>query len=394
MSTTDAMMHAPLGLQPTRAFGRAWCAIRAITKRQWLWASGLGLVASGFYLAGYAPRVLSDWQAPQIAAKAVYGVLGAYVILLAVAIAEYRIAHDESLKWRYLAAAICATFILVATETTIAAVLPITIAATGPQHIAFLLGVAVSSLMNWSLCGGLAIAVYVRLQAVRRTRAAIRAAELARARASRKVLASRLAAMQAQVEPRLLLVTLEQAEALCNHPETAAGAKMIDCLIGYLRTALPELRGDRSTLGREAQLARRYLELVQLGMGGRFRFAIDVPSELADFAMPPMVLLPLIERPLRSSGAVQLPARIDVIARSDGNQVRVTVTDDGVAPGDGPDNAAHFSALRMRLEANFGESARLHVVRHDGRGVTTVIELPHERERPPPSTNQSQRGAR
>jgi sensor histidine kinase YesM len=50
--------------------------------------------------------------------------------------------------------------------------------------------------------------------------------------------------------------------------------------IAYLRAALPQMRGDETTLRQEVELARAYLDVLQVRMGKRLRFRLDVPSDL------------------------------------------------------------------------------------------------------------------
>jgi hypothetical protein len=367
--------------------GDGWClaralhdglrALRSIPLRRWLWATLLGLLALGAYLAGILPRVIA-WHTPQLVTTAVHGLVGAYAILIAISVAEYQNPYDTVGKHRYWIAGACATIGMAVVETSVALLFPPAIGATSTPSIERLIGAALQSLMNWSLCGGLAIAVYMRLQAVRSTRAALQAAELARTEASREVLASRLAAMQAQVEPKLLLGTLRQIEALYDC-DVDAGAKMLNALISYLRTALPKLRGERTTLGSEAQLARSYLGLVQLRMGSRLNFAVDAPSELAEFEMPPMVLLPLIESAVRD-GLEPMPSggRIAVSACAGSGRMRIAVADSGLTLRDGTTNASDLAELRARLHGLYGDAAQMTITAEAASGVTVTIDLPHE----------------
>ena len=101
---------------------------------------------------------------------------------------------------------------------------------------------------------------------------------------------------------------------------------MLAGLIAYLRAALPQLRGGHSSLGREARLAQSYLELVQLRMGSRLAFAVNIPADLVDSDMPPMLLLPLIDHALRH-GLEPMPfgGKIDVSARAERGRLRITL---------------------------------------------------------------------
>jgi hypothetical protein len=116
----------------------------------------------------------------------------------------------------------------------------------------------------------------------------------------RRAMASRLATLQAQVEPQLLfdaLVDIEQAYG--RHDADAS--KRMDLLIRHLRVALPRLRESGSTLEAEAELLESYLGLIQ-GLGGTpLHFLRDWPEDLRLAALPPMLLLPLLQRALRVS---------------------------------------------------------------------------------------------
>ena len=83
--------------------------------------------------------------------------------------------------------------------------------------------------------------------------------------------------MQARVEPQFLFNTLAQVRQLYDSDAPLAG-KMLDDLIAYLRAALPHLRESSSTLGKEAALARAYLDIVRVRLGERLAFDIVIPE--------------------------------------------------------------------------------------------------------------------
>jgi LytS/YehU family sensor histidine kinase len=228
---------------------------------------------------------------------------------------------------------------------------------------------------TWVLTGGLVVAVYARFQGARYARETFNKAELERAAASREVLASHLAAMQAQVEPQFLLGTLAQVDALYER-DPDSGVRMLDNLIAYLRAALPQLRSEGSTLAQEARLAESYLCIVKLRMGSRLEFMMEIPPELGDCAFPPMLLLPLIDDALRPGLAMaQSEVRIAVRARAEGDRVHVVVARDGPASSEGSNLLA---TLRERLEGLCGERASLTIASDAPRVTLIEIELPHE----------------
>lgn len=171
---------------------------------------------------------------------------------------------------------------------------------------------------------------------------------------SRKVLQSRLAAMQAQVEPRFLFDTLVGIERLYAR-DTAQGAAQMDRLIAYLRVALPRLRESGSTVAAEAELVQSYLAVVQAAAGGRPQLRMAVAADCAAVPLHPMLLLPLVQRAVRD--AAQLPASIDLVAKHTGDAVTIVLR---FARGGLCDGDDELHRVQGRLAALYGPQAQLH----------------------------------
>jgi sensor histidine kinase YesM len=158
-------------------------------------------------------------------------------------------------------------------------------------------------------------------------------AQTAQERLARVTAESELRLLQAQVEPHFLYNTLANLRFLVQTGSPDA-LRMTDALIDYLQTSVPDMRAQQVTLGREADHARHYLEIMRMRMGGRLQYAIDVPLALRDFALPPLVLLTLVENavkhgiaPLVQGGSIRLSAA------TQGDDVIVEVADDGAGIG-------------------------------------------------------------
>ena len=158
-------------------------------------------------------------------------------------------------------------------------------------------------------------------------------AQTAQERLARVTAESELRLLQAQVEPHFLYNTLANLRFLVQTGSPDA-LRMTDALIDYLQTSVPDMRAQQVTLGREADHARHYLEIMRMRMGGRLQYAIDVPLALRDFALPPLVLLTLVENavkhgiaPLVEGGSIRLSAA------TQGDDVIVEVADDGAGIG-------------------------------------------------------------
>lgn len=230
---------------------------------------------------------------------------------------------------------------------------------------------------DYLILGSLLTFVYVNLRTARRAAKRRHAAEVARLEARRRTLESRLQAMQARVEPQFLFNTLAQVGQLFQTDAALAG-KMLDDLIAYLRAALPHLRESSSTLGKEAALARAYLDIVRVRLGERLAFDIVIPDALSDARMPPMMLLPLIDHvlvyglePTHAGGSIRIATSIGQ------GKLRLAITDSGAGfvPG-GP--ACGLDSIGERLHALYGDAATLRLKRMQEQGTQAILEIPYE----------------
>jgi len=192
---------------------------------------------------------------------------------------------------------------------------------------------------------------------------ASRGAEVERAFAQRAVVESRLQVLQARVEPEFLFDALADARRLYERSPPAAD-KLLDALIAYLRAALPQMRGEASTLGGEALLSDAYLAVAPAVREGRMRIDVRIDPGVASLPFPPMVLLPLAQ------GMATADARLAVLeAKRDANDTRIVFrVDAAFAPPEWSDEK--LSALRETLAHFYGD--RAHIGRYVREGNWTV----------------------
>jgi sensor histidine kinase YesM len=192
------------------------------------------------------------------------------------------------------------------------------------------------------------------------------------------MLQARLSALQAQIEPHFLFNTLANVRRLY---ETAPsrGREMLGCLIDYLRAALPSMRSSSSTLGRELDLARSFLTILQMRMGDRLQFSITADAGLLGMAMPPMVLPTLLENAIKHGlGPLPEGGRIDIRARRDGAAMEVEVRDTGAGFTAAKGSGVGLANTRSRLAGLYGPRASLQLAAGSPRGVVATLRLPLE----------------
>ena len=67
------------------------------------------------------------------------------------------------------------------------------------------------------------------------------------------------------------------------------------------------MRGDQTTLRQEFELARAYLNVLQVRMGARLRSRLELPDDLAALPVPPLLLQPLVENAIQHGLEPQRP---------------------------------------------------------------------------------------
>jgi len=203
--------------------------------------------------------------------------------------------------------------------------------------------------LNVMLISGL---VFAAIEVTRRrilTGRAIEAAATERTRLTRRMFESRLAAMQAQVEPRFLFDTLVAIEHLYERDASLA-ASTLDELIAYLRVALPRLRDSGSTLGEEFALLDAYGRVLARLHHGAPQLRFELPAELAAQRFAPMLLLPLLQSASKNARVASLAAR----AWASAGELVVELEFEGGQPD--PDARAGVSE---RLAGMYGPPASL-----------------------------------
>jgi len=219
---------------------------------------------------------------------------------------------------------------------------------------------------------------YVKFRETRAA-AALHKAEAERHLLSKQAIEAELKLMQAQVEPHFLFNTLASVQYL-TETDPAQANRLLGHLIGYLRAALPQLRAASTTLGQEAALAREYLSILQMRIGPRLAFDIDVPDELAAHAFPPNLLISLVENAIKHG--IEPAAQggmVSVCARREGDALTVTVSDTGrgLSPGASTGGAGvGLSNVRERLAALYGSRGRFTLEPNAPHGARAKLALP------------------
>lgn len=183
----------------------------------------------------------------------------------------------------------------------------------------------------------------------------------------------------AQIQPHFLYNALASLQHWVQTKDDRA-APMLTALTGFLRATLPLFNRERLALGDEAEAVRQYLAVMALRLGERLRWSVEIDDAAARAAVPPGLLLTLVENAVEHGVQPALAgAEVRVQAVVDGGRITLTVRDTG--PGPAADALAAGQGVglansRARLAQAFGDRAALRLEAAAGGGGLATIEMP------------------
>jgi hypothetical protein len=363
----------------TNAWQQIWRAWSSLDRRSWACSVVVGLVVSGIGLP-----TLMDWKGESRSAGLfsyflLAPQLGAAWLMLCYVAADAVDGVRLGRTGRLVLAVVLATLLdLFVTPALLIHALSL----TDPVQLEIQLHGSVVS-PSWALktagdlissfvYGGLLVVLAEAWRAKQKANQQYVQAEESRSILMRRVLQSRLAAMQAQVEPQFLFETLVEIERLYESDSVAASS-LLDRLIVFLRVALPGLRESGSSLAAEADLVAAYVSVMHARSSNAALVAIDLPLEARGFAVSPMLLLPLVQRSLRRGAVVSRAEAVRISAEQVGEGWRVKVT---IAVADSGEEDEELRRVKERLRGLYGPAAALTWTSQTGKSEY-VLSIPH-----------------
>ncbi|MDO9073855.1 MAG: histidine kinase [Rubrivivax sp.] len=241
-------------------------------------------------------------------------------------------------------------------------------------------GWLISTTLLWSLLGGIGAALLMAARSEQQAQAELLEAQVQRQQLQAQQIEAQLQALTAQIEPHFLFNTLATVKRLYETtPER--GREMMMLLTQYLRAALPGMRRNVTTLAEETTVVRSYLELLQMRMGPRLRFEIDVPPALGGARLPTLLLPTLVENAIKHGlGPLPEGGSISVRARAEGQVLVLEVRDDGRGFAGSGGSGVGLANIRARLAALHGAQAALELQAAPPRGVLARVRLPLQQD--------------
>ncbi|MBY6191389.1 histidine kinase [Microbulbifer agarilyticus] len=192
-----------------------------------------------------------------------------------------------------------------------------------------------------------------------------------------QVLQAQVRALTAQIEPHFLMNTLANLRYLMRKDVEQAQI-MLDHMADFFQGALSRARAAKADLGQELDLVQSYLQIMQIRMGNKLQWSINVPAELLHNPFPSLMLQTLVENavthgiaPMENTGEVKILSE-----RRNGN-ILLTVSDNGVGMPQNPESrhGIGLENTRARLNGFFHGKATL-AIQSNHSGTTATITVP------------------
>lgn len=214
-----------------------------------------------------------------------------------------------------------------------------------------------------------------RLDALRREEEAIER-QSREALLQQQVAEAELRALRAQINPHFLFNCLNTiADLVVRDP--ARAETMTLRLAEVFRHVLEHASRPLTSIHDEIEFLRTYLYIEEARFGNRLQVEIDVAAELEEAQIPSLILQPLVENALKHGlGPKREPGHLRIAVQADGDQIRMTVEDDGMGPSPSPRPSKGLGLANIveRLQTLYQDRASVSLrPRESGGSIATVL---------------------
>jgi sensor histidine kinase YesM len=196
-----------------------------------------------------------------------------------------------------------------------------------------------------------------------------------------------------QIEPHFYINCLNIIHGMAQMNKNAEIQRLTDCVSEYLRYIFRAREGS-STIKDEVKHARKYLEIQKIRYGDGFDADIDIPENIMDAALPPLIIQTYVENSLKytqSTGDGDDDVHIWVRGVLSGKEIEITVEDNGdgynasilekLKSGcdisDGTSKIGLMNAA-ARMKAAFGEGFSISYYNRPDGGAGTSFRFPYQ----------------
>ena len=193
---------------------------------------------------------------------------------------------------------------------------------------------------------------------------------------------SRISLLMSQIEPHFLFNSLSTIKYLCRtEPQMAMEA--LDEFSGFLRGSMDALTQNGCiTFEREMKFVNSYLYLEKKRFGDRLQVVFDIQAK--GFSLPALSIQTIAENAVRHGILKKMGGGTLMIAAwEDGNDFKVSVTDDGVGfeeEEEAADGKNHVGLCNVRSRLSLMCGGRMEIHSSPDKGTQVILSIPKDRK--------------
>lgn len=192
--------------------------------------------------------------------------------------------------------------------------------------------------------------------------------EQARKEIEKEHIESKLAFLQNQVNPHFLMNTLNNIHSLIELDQQLAQSAVIK-LSAMMRYLLYESGKGTTTLQREIEFLKSYLELMQLRVDKSVDVKLEVPENFENVSLPPLLFISFIENAFKHGVSYREPSsmKFSLVQHSDSLEFMAENTIPVFHSGKSENTQGGFGLenIRKRLDMLYGNRYRLVIEKTD-----------------------------
>ena len=163
-----------------------------------------------------------------------------------------------------------------------------------------------------------------------------------------------------QINPHFFMNTLNNIHALVDIDAEKAKTTIVE-LSKMMRFILYEGNKNGVSLTREFDFIRNYITLMRLRYTDKVKITVDLPAEVPDRTVPPLMLISFIENAFKHGISYQRPSFIDVRVTIEDNRLHFTCHNSKADKSNEERGGVGLANVKQRLELLFDSNYTLNI---------------------------------
>ena len=179
-----------------------------------------------------------------------------------------------------------------------------------------------------------------------------------------------------QVNPHFFMNTLNNIHALVDIDPERAKTSIVE-LSKLMRYVLYEGNNKLTSLSREVQFLRNYVQLMSMRYSGNVRISLDVPEILPDSMLPPLLLVIFVENAFKHGISYRTKSFVEISLQPHGDRLLFSCRNSRpeIKHDENMKGGVGLSNVRRRLDLLFPDDYTLDIKETDDT-YTVKLEIP------------------